>query len=125
MTAISIFDLDKTVCRRDTFLPFLVFVLMRRPSRWWRMPALAIAVGYYLFGLRDNSWLKTFFLTQIVGGMHAAAAHSHGRQFVHSIVSRQLAQDALKKSRCAENRVRCLCWRPQVPTFMSANWRIY
>lgn len=103
MTAISVFDLDSTVSRRDTFLPFLIFMLMRRPSRWWRTPALAYAAAIYFLGLRDNSWLKTFFLTQIVGGMPVQTAHSHAKDFVHTVVNRRLAQDALTEiSRCRE-----------------------
>lgn len=97
MTAISIFDLDRTISRRDTFPLFLAFMLVQRPSRWWRIPVLALAVVIYLIGLRNNSWLKTFFLTQIVGGLHTETAYSRGSQFVHRILRNQLAQDALKE----------------------------
>ena len=35
-----VFDLDGTLTRHDTFLPFVGGLLLRTPRRWWRTPGL-------------------------------------------------------------------------------------
>lgn len=68
MTGAAIFDLDGTLARGDTFLPYLLGRLRRAPVRWHRMPELAAAVALFQAGRRSNAWLKSAFLRAILGG---------------------------------------------------------
>ena len=43
-------DLDGTITRSDTFLPFLIGSLWRTPTRWHRTPLLAAAVAMTTHG---------------------------------------------------------------------------
>jgi phosphatidylglycerophosphatase C len=97
MPAISVFDLDRTLCRRDTFLPFLLFMLSRHPARWWRLPLLGAALLPYGLRLRDNSWLKGFFLRHVVGGMRDDDVASDCDRFLRRWVWPRLSQEGLKE----------------------------
>lgn len=67
-TGIAVFDLDGTLSRRDTFLPFLLGYLRRNPARWGALPRLAAATVAHCAGFIDNHALKSTFLTAILGG---------------------------------------------------------
>lgn len=95
MAIISIFDLDRTVSRRDTFRLFLAGILMTRASRWWQAPALVGAAILFMLRRRDNSWLKQQFLTRIAGGMPADALEARGTAFAAFLRRRFIARDAL------------------------------
>jgi hypothetical protein len=41
VTAIAVFDLDGTITRHDTFVPYLRGWLRRYPERWRRLAILA------------------------------------------------------------------------------------
>ena len=45
--ATAYFDVDGTLIRGDSFVLYLVFVLLRRPSRWLRSPLLALGVARF------------------------------------------------------------------------------
>jgi len=64
----AVFDLDRTVTRKDTFLPFLFIALRERPYRVFHSVLLPFAFLVYRIGLRDNGWLKQAFLRAIAGG---------------------------------------------------------
>lgn len=87
---IAIFDLDGTITRSDTFLPFLVGSLWRTPSRWHRGPLLAGAVALFLLRRRDNSWLKAFFLRHIVGGRPQSALADYARRHAATTLARHV-----------------------------------
>ena len=65
---ISIFDLDGTLTKSDTYLPYLVGFLKRNPKRWLKASILPIAVVMFYLKIHDNQWLKTIFLKVILGG---------------------------------------------------------
>ncbi len=77
---VEVFDLDGTITRTDTYAAYLTYVLIRRPKRWLRCPLLAAAVFMHKTGVRDNTWLKGFFLNHVIGGLQKdqAAAYAHG-----------------------------------------------
>jgi HAD superfamily hydrolase (TIGR01490 family) len=92
---IAVFDLDGTLSRGDTFLPFLLGYLARHPTRWMALPYLAAAVARYYAGAIDNSRLKTAFLTAIVGGATADELRPWVAEFVPRLVRSGLRRDAL------------------------------
>jgi phosphatidylglycerophosphatase C len=97
MPAISVFDLDGTLCRGDTFRSFLLYMLARRPSRWWRIPLLGGAVMLYGVRLRDNSWLKGVFLRHVIGGLRERDVADHCDRFLRGWVWPRLSTEGLKE----------------------------
>ena len=92
---IAVFDLDGTISRRDTFLPFLLGSLRRNPSRWKATPRLAAAVVLHSAGKTDNSALKTTFLTAILAGETDEKLRSWTTAFVRQLTETGLRKDAL------------------------------
>jgi phosphatidylglycerophosphatase C len=92
---IAVFDLDGTISRRDTFLPFLLGWLRRNPSRWKTAPQLAAAVGQHYAGKIDNSGLKTTFLAAILAGETDETLRSWTTAFLHQLIGAGLRKDGL------------------------------
>jgi len=97
MPAIAVFDLDGTLCRGDTFRSFLLFMLSRHPARWWRIPLLGFAALLHALRLRDNSWLKGFFLRHVIGGMRERDVAADSDRFLRRSVWPRLASEGLKE----------------------------
>jgi HAD superfamily hydrolase (TIGR01490 family) len=97
MAAISVFDLDGTLCRGDTFRSFLLFMLARRPARWWRLPLLGGAVILHGMRLRDNSWLKGVFLRHVIGGLRERDVAAACDRFLRGSVWSRLSTEGLKE----------------------------
>ncbi len=115
---VEVFDLDGTITRTDTYAAFLIYVLIRRPARWFRCPLLAAAVFMHKAGVRDNTWLKGFFLYHVIGGLHKdqAAGYAHG--FLKAFLPKAARPQALSAIRelQAQNRYLIL---------MSASFDLY
>ncbi|HEX4554643.1 MAG TPA: HAD-IB family hydrolase [Xanthobacteraceae bacterium] len=97
MPAIAVFDLDGTLCRGDTFRSFLLFMLGRRPARWWRVPLLGVAATLYGLRLRDNSWLKGVFLRHVIGGLRERDVAADCDRFLRGSVRSRLSTEGLKE----------------------------
>ena len=97
MPALSVFDLDGTLCRGDTFRLFLLFMLARRPARWWRIPLLGGAVMLHGLRLRDNSWLKGFFLRHVIGGLCERDVAAGCDRFLRRRVWPRLSKEGVKE----------------------------
>jgi HAD superfamily hydrolase (TIGR01490 family) len=68
MNRIAIYDMDKTLTRKATFGPFIVFVLKNyRPRRFWVLPFMAIATLGYGLKLISRSKLKEINLRLLMG----------------------------------------------------------
>ncbi len=73
MRRIAIYDLDKTLTRRPTFTPFLIFAAARGgPVRrlllpFVLLPVWIVAMGLYKAGLYSRTALKTFGMHLMVG----------------------------------------------------------
>lgn len=65
---ISIFDLDGTLTKSDTYLPYLLGFLKRNPKRWPKALILPFAVVMFYLKMRGNEWLKTIFLSVVFKG---------------------------------------------------------
>ena len=63
----AVFDLDRTISKRDTYLLFLLLALKGRPGRVFNALLLPFAVLIFHLGMRDNAWLKSVFLKAIAG----------------------------------------------------------
>lgn len=94
---VIVFDLDGTLTKRDTYLPFLFGFLLRHPWRFLRALHLPIAVAMHLIGWRSNTWLKTVFLRACMGGVSRAALTAWINKFSAQVVSNELRTGALSQ----------------------------
>jgi len=92
---IAVFDLDGTLTRADTFLAFLADWLVRHPKRLLRCWHLPLDVLRFKLGWADNAWLKTRFLTAVLGGASRAELERHSSQFVERILATGMRPGAL------------------------------
>ena len=76
-----VFDLDETITRHDTLLPYAWgFLIRRRP---WRIPLLSAvlpSVVEFLLGRVDEGRVKESFIKATLGG---ALAHMHAQDILH------------------------------------------
>ena len=94
VTAVAIFDLDGTVTRHDTFVPFLRGWLQRHPTRRRRL-AVAAAVIRYLATGRDRGRLKSDLLRACMGGAARAEVDAWSDAFVAGLDASSLCPGAL------------------------------
>ena len=93
--AVTIFDLDHTLTRRDTFLQYLTGFLLRNPVRILRCIGLPFAVAKFYLGLIDYGQLKESFLSAVLGGIHHQEIEAWTKQFVPYLISHGLNEKAL------------------------------
>lgn len=94
---LAVFDLDGTITRHDTLLPFVVGFLARHP---WRLPRLITVLPTavaYAFGRADRGELKGALIHAAFGELSretvAAAATAH----VQSVLRKGLFAEALER----------------------------
>lgn len=93
----AIFDLDRTITRNDTFIPFLLIALKGRPYRIFHALILPFSVLLYVLGLRDNGWLKRVFLEAIAGGASRAQIKTWSARLIGNLQSRGFNVQALEQ----------------------------
>ena len=68
MNRIAIYDMDKTLTRKATFGPFILFVLKKyRPLRFWALPVMGLVTLGYGLKLISRSRLKEINLRLLLG----------------------------------------------------------
>ncbi len=99
MRRIVVFDLDVTLTRYDTFLPFVVGYLRYAPPRrglkLWRLPFSLLAFWRW----RDRTWVKTRVLQAFMGGEPRARIETWADRFVG-----HLMEDAMREQGLAQLR---------------------
>ena len=105
---LALFDLDGTLSRRDTFLAFLIFCLLRRMRRWVRVMPLGIGVALHLSGFKTNTWLKVWFLRHILSGLSRPEVDRLAAAFVSRLMSNGLLREGLAAIRAERARGRHL-----------------
>jgi len=94
---VTIFDLDGTIARGDTFLRFLGFVLRRRPRRLARcagLPGMVLGAG---LGAVSRDDAKQRLLKAIVGGCTHAVIENLAVAFVRKCRTTMLKSPALDR----------------------------
>ena len=102
-TALAIYDMDKTVTRRATYGPFIVFAaLCVAPWRLVMAPALAATTLAYLVGLIDRARLKELNFRLLVGPV----APDRLERVVEAFADRQLKTNIMPgaRARIAEDK---------------------
>ena len=94
VTAVAVFDLDGTVTRRDTFVPYLRGWLQRHPARRRRLAMLAAVIRHLATGL-DRGRLKSDLLRACMGGAGQAEVDAWSDEFVAGLDAAMLCPDAL------------------------------
>jgi phosphatidylglycerophosphatase C len=93
--ALAVFDLDRTLTRHDTLLPFVLGYLWRHPARLPRLLcALPLAVRFVLD--RDHGALKGAFIRTTLGGASRTSLDLWTRQFVPALLRRGMNLEALR-----------------------------
>jgi phosphatidylglycerophosphatase C len=90
---ISIFDLDGTLTKSDTYLPYLIGFLKRNPKRWLKASILPFAVVMFYLKIHDNQWLKTIFLKVILGGETKDNILAWNKIFLDKLFTEGLRED--------------------------------
>lgn len=101
--ALAVFDLDGTITRHDTLLPFLLGFLWRHPTRLLRLPLVLPAAVRFLVD-RDHGRAKGALLHATLGGVPRATLEAWADAFVTRLCARGLFPQAL--SAIAEHRTR-------------------
>jgi HAD superfamily hydrolase (TIGR01490 family) len=91
---LAVFDLDGTITRHDTLLPFLWGYLWRRPWRWLRLLLVVPGIARFLFN-RDRGALKGALIRAVLGGAEHAAIERWATRFVTGLVRDRLHPAAL------------------------------
>jgi phosphatidylglycerophosphatase C len=101
--ALAVFDLDGTITRHDTLLPFLLGFLWRHPLR---VPRLLLALPAALRFLvdRDHGRVKGALLHVTLGGVERVTLEAWADEFVPRLCARGLFPQAL--AAIAEHRAR-------------------
>lgn len=99
-----VFDLDVTLTRYDTFLPFIVGYLRhhrKRRSLWlWRLPLSLLK--FWRWG--DRTWLKTTMLRAFIGGEPRARVAEWAEHFVDDLLSEAMRDQGLVQLRDYQSR---------------------
>ena len=88
------FDLDGTITRRDTLVPYVTSLLLRRPWRLPRLLGLLPAVLRFATGAADHGELKGQLLRYALGGLPRRVIDAHTARFVPRLLANGLFADA-------------------------------
>jgi HAD superfamily hydrolase (TIGR01490 family) len=94
MNRLAIFDLDGTITRHDTFLPYLRGWLRRHPERRRRLSAAA-AIIRFIVGGRDRGRLKSDLIRAWMAGAPQADVNAWSDEFVAALGASDFCPGAL------------------------------
>lgn len=94
VTAIAVFDLDGTITRHDTFVPYLRGWLRRHPARRKRWATVFSLIRYFVTG-RDRGRLKSDLLRASMSGATQAEVDAWSDEFVAGLDDAMLCPGAL------------------------------
>lgn len=95
---IAVFDLDVTLTRYDTYLPFLFGYVRRNPRRIWRLMLLPLKM-LAVWKWRNRRWVKQNFLQAFVGGEKKADLDHWAEHFADMIFAKAMREPGLKRLR--------------------------
>lgn len=115
--ALAIFDLDGTLTRRDTLLPYLTSFLAPRPARWARLFSVFGALASFAIGKLDRDRCKERIICVCLGSATRDELAAHTERFVTRVLARGMSSRALavlESHRAARARLVLLSASPDV-----------
>jgi phosphatidylglycerophosphatase C len=115
--ALAIFDLDGTLTRRDTLLPYLSGFLAPRPARWPRLFSVFTALVSFAVGKLDRDRCKERIISVCLGSATRQELDAHTERFVTKVLARGMSPRALAvldSHRAARARLVLLSASPDV-----------
>lgn len=101
---LALFDLDGTITRRDTLLPYALGYALRRP---WRLPRLLVMLpALAAFGCRliDRGGLKSWLVRATLGGVSREALVAWNARFLPRLLRLGLFDEAVQAIAAARAR---------------------
>jgi phosphatidylglycerophosphatase C len=100
-----IFDLDGTLTRRDTLIPYLSGFLVRHPWRIFRTLHLPVVLAMFFLGFISHARLKEYFLTAFLGGATREQVQQWSSTFIEKLCANGLRRQGLEtlKAHIASN----------------------
>lgn len=99
---VAVFDLDVTLTRYDTYLPFLFGYLRRNPRRIWRVTIVPlILLSFWRWG--DRQWVKQTFLRAFIGGESRARLEEWAQTFAQQVLAKAMREPGLKRLRAHQD----------------------
>lgn len=92
---VAVFDLDGTLSRRDTYLPYLLGFLIRHPWRVFRVLGLPWVVARFYLGYVDNTEVKRRFLEAFLRNVTKSEVDAWTGCFVARLLQRGLRHGGL------------------------------
>lgn len=99
-----VFDLDGTITRRDTLLPYAFGYLLRHPLRLPRLLWLLPALLAYAARLLDRGGLKSVLVRATFGGLPRAAIDAWSARWLPRLLERGLYAEAVQAIAAARHR---------------------
>ncbi len=104
---LAIFDLDGTITRHDSLVPYLLGYLRRHP---WRLPGLLVALPAAIRYMvdRDRGRLKSTLIRTTLGGLTREQVSSWNGTFLPRLLERgifRLARERIESHRKAGDRL--------------------
>jgi len=94
---LAIFDLDGTLTRRDTYVPYLLGLLARYPLNLFRASTLVGPLLLHLLGKKSNGWLKDRFLQVICKNVPRDTINRWSRQYGERVFNQRLRPQLLER----------------------------
>jgi phosphatidylglycerophosphatase C len=93
--ALAVFDLDGTLTRHDTLLPYLAGFVRRHPQRLSRLPQVLPSIVRFAVGFADRGAVKSAAIRAVLGGRARIEIEAWTSEFVSQLLARGLHEDAL------------------------------
>jgi HAD superfamily hydrolase (TIGR01490 family) len=94
-SGLAVFDLDGTITRHDTLVPYLIGYGRRHPRSLWRLWRLPFSLARYALGLSDRGRLKSSVIRQVMLGARRAQVEDWSEEFCRSGLSALVYPKAL------------------------------
>ena len=94
---LAVFDLDGTITRRDTLLPYVTGYLNRERWRWPGLLRVVPAVGLFVVGKADHGQLKSSLIKATLSGTTRSQITDWTEKFVRGLLEDGLFADARAK----------------------------